>query len=91
MNPMEEKHAKWAQKLLVFESRLAVSEMRSAKKEVFHERIVDQCKSCLEAFDPVDDDALHNYFSDKSHCFSLRGAKAEEFKNSIKERDGKKM
>ena len=52
---------------------------------------MDQCKSCLEAFDPVDDDALHNYFSDKSHCFSLRGAKAEEFKNSIKERDGKKM
>ena len=60
MNPIEKKYAKSAQKLLVFECGLAVSEMRQAKIEVLHERMVEQYRSRLEAFNPVDDDTLHD-------------------------------
>ena len=91
MNPMEKKHVKLAQKLLVFESGLAVSEMRQAKIEASRERIVEQHEARLEAFDPLDDDTLHNNFSGESCSCSLRDTKVEELKKPIEESDGKKM
>ena len=50
MNPMEKKHANAAKKFLIFESGLVVSEMRQAKVEVLHERMVDQHEARLEEY-----------------------------------------
>ena len=88
---MEKKYAKSAQKLLVFECGLAVSEMRQAKMEVLHERMVEQYTSRLEAFNPLDDETLLTDFSGKSYSYSLRDSKVEGFKKMIEESDGKKM
>ena len=52
---MEKKHASAAKKLLIFESDLAVSEMRQTKVGTLCERMVKQCKTRLEAFDPLSD------------------------------------
>ena len=91
MNPIEKKYAKSAQKMIIFECGLAVSEMRQAKIEVLHERMVEQYRSRLDVFDPVSDEALHDDFSGKSYTFTLRDCKVEIFKQSIEESDGKKM
>ena len=85
------KCTKSAQKVFVFDSGLAVSEMRQAKIEVLHEMMVEEHKLRLEAFDQVDNDTLHNDFSRKSYSCGLRDAKVEEFKKSIEESDRKKM
>ena len=88
---MEKKYAKSAQKFILFECGLAVSEMRQAKIEVLHKRMVEQYRSRLDAFDPVWDESLHEDFSGKSYAFTLRDCKVEAFKKSIEESDGKKM
>ena len=91
MNQIEKKYAKSAQKLLIFESGLAVSEMRQAKIEVLHERMVEQYSTRLDAFDPMSDDSLHDDFSGKMYNFTLRDCKVEAFKKMIEDADGKKM
>ena len=91
MNPIEKKYAKSAQKLLVFECGLAVSEMRQAKIEVLHKTMVEQYRSRLDAFNPLDDDTLHDDFAGKSYSYSLHDSKVEAFKKLIEESDGKKM
>ena len=83
MNPMEKKYAKSAQKVLIFESGLAVSEMQQAKIEVLHERMVEQYRSRLDVFDPLSDDTLHDAFAGKMYAFNLRDSKVEAFKKSI--------
>ena len=66
MNLMKKKLTMSVQRLLVFESGFAIYEIRQAKIEALHERIVEQHESCLEAFDPLEDDTFHNDFSGKS-------------------------
>ena len=65
--------------------------MRQAKLEVLHERMVEQYRERLEAFNPVDDETLHVDFGGKSYSYTLRDLKVEDFKKLIKESDGKKM
>ena len=60
MNPMEKKYAKSAQKMIIFESGLAVSEMSQSKVEVLHHRMVEQYKVRLEEYNPMCDDNLHD-------------------------------
>ena len=91
MNPLEKKYAKSAQKMLIFESGLAVSEMKQSKLEVLHQRMAEQYKTCLEDYDPVCSDNIHGGFTGKSYAFTLRDTLVESFKLSILESDGKKM
>ena len=91
MNAMEKKYAKSAQKMLIFEFGLAVSEMRQAKIEVLFERMVEQYKSRLEEFDPTSDNNLHDNFTGRSYTFLIHDNHIESFKRSIEETDRKKM
>ena len=91
MNPMEKKYAKSAQKMIIFESGLAVSEMSQSKVEVLHHRMVEQYKVRLEEYNPVCDDNLHDNFTGRSYAFTLRDNHVEVFKKLIEETDGKKM
>ena len=85
-----EKYAKSAQKMIIFESSLAVSEMQQAKLEVLYERMSEQYKARLADFDPVSQDNLHDNFTGRSYSFSLQDNHVEAFKKSIEEADGKK-
>ena len=91
MNPTEKKYAKAAQKMLIFESGLAVSEMKQSKMDVLHMRMAEQYKTRLDDFDPVSSDNLHDHFIGKTYAFTLRDNLIESFKKSIDETDGKKM
>ena len=87
MSPIEKKRAKSAQNLLAFESSLAAHKTRQEKIEALRKRMGEQHESRLEAFDPLEDDALHDDFSRKPHSYSLRDARAEELKKPIEESD----
>ena len=50
---------------------------------MLRERIVEQHKSRLDAFDPLQDDTLRNDFSGKSCSCGIRDAKVEGFKKRI--------
>ena len=91
MNAIKKKYAKAAQKLIIFKSGLAVLEMRQAKVEVLHERMVEQYSTRLDAFDPMADESLHEDFSGEMYSYTLRDCKVEAFKKLIEEADGKKM
>ena len=91
MNTIEKKYAKSAQKFLIFESGLAVSEMRQAKVEVLQIRMAEQYKSRLLEFNPVSDENIRGFFTGKSYAYSLRDRYVEDFKKSIDDIDGKKM
>ena len=91
MNPVEKKYAKAAQKMLIFESGLAVSEMKQSKMEVLHMRMAEQYKTRLDDFDPVSSDNLHDHFIGKTYAFTLCDTLIESFKQSIDMSDGKKM
>ena len=91
MNPMEKKYAKSAQKMIIFESGLAISEMPQARVEVLYARMAKQYKMRLEEFNPVSEDNVHHNFNGKSFAFTLRDTQVEAFKKSLKDADGKKM
>ena len=63
MNLTGKKYAELVQELVIFKPSLAISETRQAKIEVLHKRMLEQCKSRLEAFDPVLDESLPNDFT----------------------------
>ena len=56
MNPSEKRYAKSAQKTLIFESGLAVSELRQSKMETLYERMIEQYRVRLEDFDLCSDE-----------------------------------
>ena len=72
MNPSEKRYAKSAQKTLIFESGLAVSEMRQSKMETLYERMIEQYRARLEDFDPCSDENQRVNYSGRSCAFTLR-------------------
>ena len=91
MNPSEKRYAKSAQKTLIFESGLAVLEMRQSKMETLYERMIEQYRARLEDFDPCSDENQRVNYSGRSYAFTLRDIHVEAFKASIVETNGKKM
>ena len=70
MNPSEKRYAKSAQKTLIFESGLAVLEMRQAKIETLYERMIEQYRAQLGDFDPCSDENLRVNYSGRSYSRS---------------------
>ena len=91
MNPIEKKYAKSAQKMIIFESGLAILEMPQARVEVLYERMAKQYKMRLEEFNPVSEDNVHHNFNGKSFAFTLCDAQVKAFKKFIEDAVGKKM
>ena len=91
MNAVEKKYAKAAQKMIIFKSGIAVSEIQQSKLEVLHMRMAEQYKTRLGDFDPVSSNNLHNHFIGKAYAFTLRDTLVESFKRSIQENNGKTM
>ena len=54
MNTFETKYAKAVQRLIWFESGLAVSEMPQARLNVLHEKSFAEYEARLNSFDPLD-------------------------------------
>ena len=82
MNQLERKYAKAVQKMIFFESGLAVAELPQSKLDVLQDSAHKEYEARLAMFDPTCDD-VKTFFSGHSFSFTVRDTVIEEFKNEI--------
>ena len=82
MQTLEKRDARSAQKMLMFESGLAVAEMSQARLDTLHDKVLKKYVARLGTFNPRNNDAFDEYLG-KPYTFSLHNALAEDFKHNI--------